>query len=126
MESAFGSAVTRVLAASLVLALLLVVPTFLTAQDVASITGVVTDQTGAVVPGVDVTLRNPQTGVVYKAVTNASGSYTLNQIKPGPGYKIEFTHTGFKAAVISGLYLNVDATRVQDGQLSLGGSSETV
>jgi hypothetical protein len=126
MGSAFGSAATRILAASLVLALFFVAPTFLTAQDVASITGVVTDQTGAVVTGVDVTLRNPQTGVTYKAVSNDSGSYTLNQIKPGPGYKIEFAHTGFKAVVVSGLYMNVDSTRVQNAQLTLGGSSETV
>ena len=126
MESAVRPVVTRILLASLVLALFLGVPTLLAAQDVASITGVVTDPSGAVVQGVDVTLQNPQTGVRYKAVTNDSGSYTLNQIKPGPGYKIEFTHAGFKAAVVSGLYLNVDTTRVQNAQLSLGGTTETV
>src|ERR1043166_6212206 len=60
------------------------------AQDVASITGIVTDQTGAVLPGVEVTLENPQTGVKYTATTNSEGSYTINQVKPGPGYKIEF------------------------------------
>jgi hypothetical protein len=109
-----------------VLALLLSIPALLKAQDVASITGVVSDQSGAVIPGVDVTLRNPQTGISYKTVTNASGSYTLNQIKPGPGYKIEFTHDGFKSAVVSGLYLNVDSTRVQNAELSLGGTRETV
>ncbi len=109
-----------------VLALLLSIPALLRAQDVASITGVVSDQSGAVITGVEVTLRNPQTGVTYKTVTNDSGSYTLNQIKPGPGYKIEFTHDGFKSAVVSGLYLNVDATRVQNAQLSLGGTRETV
>ena len=98
----------------------------LQAQDVASITGVVTDQTGAVMPNVDVTLKNPQTGVTYKTVTNAAGSYTLAQIKPGPGYRIEFAREGFKAVVVSGLYLNVDATRVQNAQMSLGGTSETV
>jgi hypothetical protein len=126
MESAFRPAVTRILLALLVLALVFVAPTFLAAQDVASITGVVTDPSGAVVPNVDVTLQNPQTGVSYKAVTNDLGSYTISQVKPGPGYKIEFTHPGFKAAVISGLYLNVDATRVQNAQLSLGGATETV
>jgi len=100
--------------------------TFLAAQDVASLTGVVTDQTGAVISGVEVNLRNPQTGVAYKTVTNGAGSYTFGQIKPGPGYIIEFKHDGFKAAVVSGLYLNVDATRVQNAQLSPGGLRETV
>ncbi len=127
MESAFRPTVTRTLLASLVLALFFVTPTFLAAQgDVAAITGVATDPSGAVVPGVSVTLTNPQTGVTYKAVTNDSGSYTISQIKPGPGYKIEFTHSGFKSAVFSGLYLNVDNTRVQNAQLTLGGATETV
>ena len=101
-------------------------PRRLAAQDVASITGVVTDETGAVVAGVSVTLRNPQTGDTYKAVTNTSGSYTINQIKPGPGYKISFVHEGFKDAVVSGLYLNVDATRVQNAVLEVGATHETV
>ena len=96
------------------------------AQDVATITGVVTDQSGAVIADVNVTLQNPQTGVVYKTVTNASGSYTFNEVKPGPGYKIEFTHDGFKAVIVSGLYMNVDATRVQNAQLVVGGTTATV
>ena len=62
-----------------VLTLIISLPAILKAQNVASITGVVTDQTGAVVPDVDVTLQNPETGVTYKATTNATGSYTLNQ-----------------------------------------------
>jgi|HubBroStandDraft_6_1064221.scaffolds.fasta_scaffold01572_8 Carboxypeptidase regulatory-like domain len=126
MESAFRPAVTRILLALLVLALFFVAPTFLAAQDVASITGVVTDPSGAVVPGVEVTLTNPQTGVSYKAVTNDLGSYTISQVKPGPGYEIEFKHQSFKSAVVSGLYLNVDATRAQNAQLTLGGATETV
>ena len=101
-------------------------PTPARAQAVASCTGVVTDSSGAVVPDADVTLRNPQTGVVYNTTTNASGSYTLTEIKPGPGYQLEVNRTGFKPVVISGLYLNVDATRVQNAELAVGGSTERV
>ena len=108
------------------LALVLSISAVVKAQDVASITGVVTDQTGAVLPGVDVTLSNPQTGVVYKAETNATGSYTINQVKPGPGYKIEFERQGFSAVVILGVYLNVDSTRTQNAKLELGKASERV
>lgn len=96
------------------------------AQDVASITGVVTDQTGAVLPGVNVTLENPQTGVKYTAITNTDGSYTINQVKPGPGYKIEFSHEGFSGTVFFGVYMNVDTTRTQNAKLALGKASETV
>ncbi|MGA2167821.1 MAG: TonB-dependent receptor [Terracidiphilus sp.] len=98
----------------------------LRAQDVASITGVVTDPTGAVIPGVAVTLQNPQTDVTYKTVSNAEGSYTFNEVRPGPGYKIEFTHAGFKPLVISGMYLNVDTTRTENARLSVGTEQQTV
>ena len=109
-----------------IVALVLCIPALLTAQDVASITGVVADQTGAVVPGVDVTLQNPQTGDTYKTISNATGSYTINLVKPGPGYKIEFAKTGFKSVIVSGLYMNVDSTRTQNAQLLAGGTRETV
>ena len=116
----------RSVSALVVLALTLSIPALLKAQDVATITGVATDQTGAVITGVDVSLENPLTGVKYKTVTNAAGSYTLTSVKPGPGYKIEFAHKGFKAFIVDGLYLNVDATRVQNAELVAGADVETV
>ena len=109
-----------------VVSLLVAMPTPAAAQDVASITGVITDPSGAVVPDVQIVLSNPQTGVTYSGVSSASGSYTINEVKPGPGYKIEFTRQGFKPVVISGLYLNVAATRTQNVELSLGATQETV
>jgi Carboxypeptidase regulatory-like domain len=99
----------------------------LRAQDeAASITGMVTDQTGAVISGATVTLQNSQTGDTYKTVTSSAGSYTINQVKPGPGYKIEFAHDGFKGVVVSGLYMNVSSTRTQNTQMIPGGARETV
>src|ERR1051326_8339358 len=94
-----------------VFCVLVAMPTPAGAQNVASITGVVSDQTGAVIPGVQVTLENPETGATYKTTTNDSGSYTLNEVKPGPGYKIQFAREGFKAVIVSGIYMNVDNTR---------------
>lgn len=126
MRSVFGPVLTRVSVALFTIALFLGATTFLGAQDVASITGVVTDQTGAVVPGVGVTLSNAQTGTSYKGVTNAAGSYTVNEVRPGPGYRLEFNHEGFNAVVVSGIYMNVDATRVQNAQLTAGGARTTV
>jgi hypothetical protein len=109
-----------------VLGSILSISALLQAQDVASITGVVTDQTGAVLPGVNVTLENPQTGVKYTTTTNELGSYTINQVKPGPGYKIEFEREGFSGVVIFGVYMNIDSTRTQNAKLALGKASETV
>ncbi len=96
------------------------------AQSVASMTGIVTDSTGAVIEGVKVELSNPTTGVTYKAVTNGVGSYTIPAVQPGPGYTARFTREGFKTAVVSGIYLNVDAVRTQDAQMAVGVVTESV
>jgi hypothetical protein len=109
-----------------VLAVVLVFSFQLKAQDFASITGIVTDPTGAVVPGVNVVLQNPSTSVSFKAVTNREGAYTIQNVPPGPGYKVTFEAAGFKTAVITGLYLNVSATRTQNVKLNVGGAAQTV
>ena len=67
------------------LACALMVSTQLRAQDVASITGLVTDVTGALIPNVSVNLTNPGTGATYVGVSNAEGSYTITNVRPGPG-----------------------------------------
>jgi hypothetical protein len=98
----------------------------LRAQDVAAITGVITDPAGALIPDAVVILENPQTGAIYKTVGNAQGSYTLNEVRPGPGYKLTVTRNGFKPAVISGIYMNVDSTRTQDVKMSVGSITQAV
>ncbi|MBS1803855.1 MAG: carboxypeptidase regulatory-like domain-containing protein [Acidobacteria bacterium] len=96
------------------------------AQSFASITGTVTDQTGAVVSNVSIVLENSGTGDEYKATTNSEGSYTISNVKPGPGYQITFKGEGFNPLVITGLYLNVNATRTQNGKLVVGGGQQSV
>jgi hypothetical protein len=110
----------------ILLTFVLLFPFVLRAQDVASITGVVTDPTGAVIPAVSITLQNPSTSAVYKAVTNSGGSYTIVNVLPGPGYQITFSRDGFKPELVTGLYLNVNATRTQNARLSIGSTAETV
>lgn len=96
------------------------------AQDRASVTGVVTDSTGAVVPKVEVTLDKAITNTHYRTHTNTVGSYTFANVAPGPGYQLTFSLAGFKPVVMSGIYLNVSATRTQNAQLTVGSSSQTV
>ncbi len=116
-----------------VLALLVAVLALVTArdshaqsQDTASVTGAVTDISGAVVAGANIELTNPATGQVFKAVTNASGSYTIANVPPGPGYKETVSRDGFQTTVLTDLYLNVDATRTQNVKLNVGAVSQTV
>jgi hypothetical protein len=96
------------------------------AQDVASITGEVTDPTGAVIPNVTVTLQNTSTGNTYTGKTNGLGSYLIPNVPPGPNYKITFSATNFTTQAITGLYLNEDSTRTQNAVLAIGTSSATV
>ena len=58
------------------------------------IRGTVTDSSGALVPGVNVTVTNNDTGVVTKYVTNNDGLYDTNSILPG-NYTLEFSKQGF-------------------------------
>ena len=58
------------------------------AQATAQISGVAKDQTGAVLPGVEITATQADTGVARTAVTNETGSYVLPNLPIGP-YKLE-------------------------------------
>ena len=110
----------------LALALVVVGALQLRAQDSSSITGTVTDATGGVLPGAQVTLTNPATGVTYRAVTTSLGAYTIQNVPAGPGYKITFDDAGFKPVTITDLYLNVSATRTQNVRLAVGATSQSV
>ena len=96
------------------------------AQTVASITGAVTDPSGAVIPGVSVTLQNSLTSVSYQGITDSVGSYLIRSVQPGPGYKITFSHDGFASVTITDLYLNVDLTRTQNAELKVGSAAQTI
>jgi hypothetical protein len=96
------------------------------AQDYASIAGVVSDPTGAVIPGVTVTLQNTLTSSTYKATTNEVGSYIILNVPSGPGYKVMFTRDGFNSLAVSDIYLVVSNTRTQNAQLTVGGATQTV
>jgi hypothetical protein len=106
--------------------LFVALPTSLQAQDQASITGVVTDSTNAVIAGVQVELKNDTTGVSFKATTNKLGVYLIANAPPGPGYTATFSAAGFETTVISGLYLNVNSTRTQNASMHVGSVVQTV
>jgi len=99
---------------------------YLSAQDSASVAGTVTDSTGAVVVGAKVEVSNPATGKVYTTVTGASGSYTITDIGPGPGYQETVSRDGFETTILTGLYMNVGLTRTQNVKLVVGSVAQTV
>lgn len=96
------------------------------AQDFrASISGRVTDATGAVVPGAKVTITNTNTGVPLPAVTNAEGVFTVSYLIPGP-YEVRVEAAGFKTALRDRITLQVSDRLTLDIPLEVGGAAETV
>ena len=68
--------------------------------------GTVTDPSGAVLPGVNVTVTNVDTGVVRDFVTNSDGLYDTNSILPG-SYTITFSKDGFQKLVVGPITLQI-------------------
>jgi hypothetical protein len=76
-------------------------------QEKAVLTGTVTDASGAVMPGVKVTITNIGTGVVRALETNASGAYLAPELVPGT-YEVKAEASGFKTYSQTGIVLNVN------------------
>jgi Carboxypeptidase regulatory-like domain/TonB dependent receptor/TonB-dependent Receptor Plug Domain len=111
---------------SLAIALLLV-PSFgfaQTSSNTGAIMGTVTDTSGGVLPGVTVTVTSPQFQGSRTAVTDAKGEYVLPLLPPGT-YKAEYSLTGLKTVVQTGIGVNATVSTRQDAKLSLG-VSETM
>jgi hypothetical protein len=92
---------------------------------VGSITGVVTDPTGAVVPGAKVLLTDINKGYTYNAVTDPLGRYVISDI-PASTYKISVEAAGFKTSTQGGIVLDVAARLAIDFHLELGTTTQMV
>lgn len=102
------------------LAGILFAPSSVKAQDAAAMTGVVTDATGAAIPGAMVTLTNKATGLKFTATTNATGTYHFLNVPAGAGYVETIIHAGFATVDVNDIYLTVGNTRTQDVKLAAG------
>jgi hypothetical protein len=106
--------------------ILLVVPIVLLAQEFrGTISGVVTDPSGAAVPGVQVTATETQTGTKTQTVSNAEGQYTLPFLLPGD-YQVQATGPGFKEFIRKGIHLTSSDHPVVDIHLEVGVATESV
>lgn len=90
-----------------------------------SISGVVKDPSGAVVPSVAVTVHETSTTTEYKTITNKGGSYRVSFLKPG-GYTVRFGKDGFAQYVTDVLNIVLNQELVVDGTLQLGTAAEVV
>jgi hypothetical protein len=113
------------LAVVLVFLLLFSLGSFSFAQDVSSLTGTVTDSSGAVVKNVEVTLVDTKTNTPYVTKTSSAGSFTFTALRPGSDYKITFTSPNFQTYVVSDIKIGVGRTVTQDAIL-IPGTSQAV
>ncbi len=110
----------------LVLLLGLLAPATAGAQTgAASLTGIVTDETGAAVPGATVTATNQATNVEYTAVSNDAGSYTMTSLPVGT-YVIKAELSRFKTAASKPLAMEAKQVVRLDFKLQIGAVEETV
>src|SRR5216110_1050905 len=99
--------------------------TIIWAQATAQISGSVKDQSGAVLPGVEVTATQTATGAKRSAVTDETGSYILLNLPIGP-YTIEAALPGFKTYLQSGIILQVGTTPTVNAVLEVGEVTDQV
>ncbi|MES2390564.1 MAG: TonB-dependent receptor [Acidobacteriota bacterium] len=85
-------------------------------------TGVVTDNTGAALPGTTVILSNRSNGLSFTQTTDKQGVYHFTNVPPTEGYAVLFQHSGFADTKVTGIALSVGKTRTQDAKLQAGKS----
>jgi hypothetical protein len=91
----------------------------------AQITGAVSDPSGAVLPGVEVSVMQVDTGLRRSAITNETGLYVLPNLPIGP-YRLEASLPGFRSYVQTGIVLQVGSNPVFNVAMEVGQVTETI
>jgi hypothetical protein len=91
----------------------------------ASVSGRVTDQTNAVVPDVEVELRNADTGISQLTKTNGEGFYSFPNVKPG-SYVMSVRKQSFQTVSVTGMTLHVQDNLSRNFVLQIGSSAVSV
>ena len=91
----------------------------------SSLSGIVADPSGGIIPGATVTVKNAATSTEFTATTNDQGSFTVPAIDPG-AYTVTVTLSGFKTSVLNNVRVNAAVPATVRVTLELGGVAETV
>jgi len=112
-------------ACGLVLAVLCFASGAMGQTETATVSGLITDDTGAVVPGAEVKLQSVERGTVGSATTNNAGIYVFASVHPGQ-YQITVHKPGFKQVDLLGMIVNVQDHIEQNFRLQIGSVAESV
>ncbi len=91
----------------------------------ASLGGTVTDQSGAAMPGAELTLTNAATGFEAKFTADDRGEYTFRNLTPGT-YDLKASKAGFQNYVQKGIVITINQSARVDVPLKVGATTETV
>ncbi|MBZ5664183.1 MAG: carboxypeptidase regulatory-like domain-containing protein [Acidobacteriia bacterium] len=91
----------------------------------ASVSGRVTDQSAAVVPEVEIELKNVDTNIVQTTKTNQGGFYAFSAVKPGK-YLMNVRKQSFRSVSVTGIVLNVQDNLSRNFVLQVGSFSESI
>ena len=98
---------------------------FVLAQANAGVTGTVTDASGAVIPGANLTITNDETKITHNAVTSNAGTFTVTGLNPGH-YTVKAEAAGFKTNIQNGVNVEVSTQATINVAMSTGAATETV
>src|SRR5262245_44489776 len=115
----------KYLASALVLLCFLSPITALSQTSNASVGGTVSDPTGALLPGVEVTARNVGTGIANSTVTNETGTYQFPNLQTGT-YQVSASLPGFRSQQLNNVVLGVSQQVRLNFTLEVGNVSTTV
>ena len=87
------------------------------------LTGTVSDSTGALIPGVEITATNTETALERTVTTNENGFYRFALLPPG-GYKVKFSLVGFKSVEAAGIRIAATESVVLNRSLEVGAQAE--
>jgi len=93
--------------------------------ETATVSGLITDETGAVVPGAEVKLQSVDRGTVATATTNDAGIYVFASVQPGQ-YQVTVHKPGFKQVDLLGMIVSVQDHIEQNFRLQIGSVAESV
>jgi len=96
------------------------------AQYRTSIQGVVTDATGAVIPGASLTLTNPATGEKQVRTSNDDGVFNFNALPASARFRLEVEKQGFEKKILDNVDLIPDQANALNVQLSVGATAQVV
>ena len=89
------------------------------AQQFSSVSGVVSDKSGAAISGAAVTLENPGIGLHAVTTTDNVGHYQFLRLSPADGYQLSFAKDDFKTVVQSNLSFGVSSAETHNATLEL-------